>query len=160
MDHTTRDLSAPTHDGGRGTASALVGTVAGRLAHEFPELPVGVIIAACVRSLRDLRRVPLTTLLDAPFDGVRELVEEQSRRALRDGLALRVPRQHGQMLLAADDMPVLRLLPSQMSFAEIAVVVGSNAAEVRTRAIGIYRRLGAVSRAEAVERAGSLGLLR
>jgi len=159
MEHTTRDLSAPTHDGGRGTASALVGTVAGRLAHEFPELPVGVIIAACVRSLRDLRRVSLTTLLDAPFDGVQELVEEQSRRALRDSDELRVPRQRSQMLLATDDLRVLRLLPRQMSFAEIAVAVGSNAAEVKTRAIGIYRRLGVVSRAEAVERATSLGLL-
>jgi DNA-binding CsgD family transcriptional regulator len=171
MENTTLDLLsvAPEHAGGRWTASAVVGTVVGRLAQEFPELPVGVIIAASVRSLRELRRVPLTTLLDAPFDGVRELVEERSRRALRDSDAVRVPRQLSEMrrgdidnghgLLAADDMPVLRLLPSQMSFAEIAVALGSNAAEVRTRAIGICRRLGAVSRAEAVERAGSRGLL-
>jgi len=62
-------------------------------------------------------------------------------------------------LLAARDVRVLRLLPREMSFAEIAVAVGSNPAEVKTRAIGIYRRLGALSRAEAVERARSLGLL-
>src|SRR3954453_13817494 len=126
MDNTTIRPSspAPTDASERWTASAVVDTVVGRLAQEFPGLPVGVIIAASVRSLRELRRVPLTTLLNAPFDGVRELVEERSRRALRDGVALRAPRQHRQMLLAADDMPVLRLLPSQMSFAEIAVAVG------------------------------------
>src|SRR4051812_36335890 len=155
--------AAPEHAGDRWTASAVVGTVVGRLAQEFPELPVGVIIAASVRSLRDLRRVPLTTLLDAPFDGVRELVEERSRRALRDRDVLRVPRPRSHMrrgelddghgVLATDDLRVLRLLPSRMSFAEIAVAVGSNPAEVRTRAIGIYRRLGAVSPAEAGERA-------
>ena len=161
MGNPTLDLlsAAPEHAGDRWTASAVVGTVVGRLAQEFPDVPVGAIIATTVRSLRDLRRVPLTTLLEAPFDGVRELVEERSRRALRDSDALRVPRQHSQMLLDIEDTRVLRLLPRQMSFAEIAVAVGSNAAEVRSRAIGIYRRLGVVSRAEAVERAGSLGLL-
>src|SRR3954469_3687655 len=140
MQNTTLELlsAAPEHAGDRWTASAVVGTVVGRLAQEFPDLPVGVIIAASVRSLRDLRRVPLTTLLDAPFDGVRELVEEQSRRALRDSDELRVPRQRSRMrrgderprrdhpvlddkghididngcgLLATDDLRVLRLLP-------------------------------------------------
>src|SRR3954453_20257754 len=172
MEDTTLELlsAAPEHAGDRWTASAVVGTVVGRLAQEFPDLPVGGIIAASVRSLRGLRRVPLTTLLDAPFDGVRELVEDRSRRALRDSDALRGTRHGSQLrrgdidnghgLLTTDDLRVVQLLPGQMSFAEIAVAVGSNAAEVRTRAIGIYRRLGAVSRAEAVERADSLGLLR
>ena len=161
MRNTTLDLlsAAPEQAGDRWTASAVIGTVVARLAQEFPDVPVGAIIATTVRSLRDLRRVPLTTLLEAPFDGVRELVEERSRRALRDSDALRVPRHRSQMVLDIEDTRVLRLLPRQMSFAEIAVAVGSNAAEVRSRAIGIYRRLGVVSRAEAVERAGSLGLL-
>ena len=65
----------------------------------------------------------------------------------------------GRVLFSTDDLRVLRLLPRQMSFAEIAVAVGWDAPEVKTRAIAIYRRLGAVSRAEAVERARSLGLV-
>src|SRR3954465_11142633 len=91
--------AAPEHAGDRWTASAVVGTVVGRLAQEFPDLAAGVIIAASVRALAARLPLPLTTLRGAPFDGVRELVEERSRRALRDGLALRAPRQHGQMLL-------------------------------------------------------------
>jgi LuxR family maltose regulon positive regulatory protein len=65
----------------------------------------------------------------------------------------------GRVLFSTDDLRVLRLLPSQMSFGEIAVVVEWDAPQVKTRAIAIYRRLGAVSRAEAVERARSLGLI-
>ena len=118
MENATRDVPPPAlmHADGRWTGSAVVGTVVGRLAHEFPELPVGLIIAASVRSLHELRRVPLTTLVDAPFDGVRELVEEQSRRALRDSDALRVPRQRKQMLRAMTPRAT-RLFPSPVSSA-------------------------------------------
>jgi hypothetical protein len=75
----------PRHDGGGWTGSAVVATVVGRLAHEFPDLPLGSIIAATVRSIHELRTIPLTTLRDAPFDGVAELVEGQTRHALRAG---------------------------------------------------------------------------
>src|SRR3954454_11107640 len=107
MENITPSLSSPvpTHDGGRWTAAAVVGTVVGRLAHEFPELPVGLVIAATVRSLHDLRRVPLTALLDAPYDGVRELVEEQSRRALRDSGDVRVSRQLSRMRRGDEETP-------------------------------------------------------
>src|SRR4051794_17843332 len=107
MKNTTCDRLSPSpaHGGGGWTASAVVGSVVGRLAQEFPELPVGLIIAATVRSLHELRRVPLTTLLDAPFDGVRELVEEQSRRALRDSDELRVQPQLSWMRRGDEQRP-------------------------------------------------------
>lgn len=66
---------------------------------------------------------------------------------------------NGWVPFSTEDLRVLRLLPRPMSFAEIAITLGRNAPEVKTRAIAIYRRLGAVSRAEAVERARSLGLV-
>lgn len=159
---------APRQVGGW-TAPAVVSIVVGRLAHEFPDLPVGSIIAATVRTLHELRLVPLTTLRDAPFDSVLELVEEQTWHALCANDEPRVPGQRtlrrpmdihiGHVPFSSDDLRVLRLLPRPMSFAEIAVALGSNAPEVKTRAIAIYRRLGVVSRAEAVERAKSLGLV-
>src|SRR3954453_6352841 len=107
MDNTTIRPSspAPTDASERWTASAVVDTVVGRLAQEFPGLPVGVIIAASVRSLRELRRIPLTTLLDAPFDGVRELVEERSRRALCDSDELRVQPQLSWMRRGDEQRP-------------------------------------------------------
>lgn len=90
---------APTHVGGRWTAPAVVSIVVGRLAPEFPDLPLGSIIAATVRTLHELRRVPLATVLDSPFDGVLELVEEQARHSLRANEGQPVPRQRAPMRL-------------------------------------------------------------
>src|SRR3954469_18904385 len=146
MESETVDLVAPAHvHAGGWTASEVVSTAAGTLAHEFPDLPLGAVIAATVRTLHELRRVPLTELLDAPFAGVRELVEDQARHAL-------TVRDNGSVLFSVDDLRVLRLLPGEMSFAEIAVALGRSTGEVKTRAIAIYRRLGGTSRADAVER--------
>ena len=71
----------------------------------------------------------------------------------------RIGTHTGWLLFSTDDLRVLQLLPREMSLAEIATAVGRRPPEVRTRAIGIYRQLGAVDRAEAVERAKSLGLV-
>ena len=74
-------------------ASTVVSAVVMRLAGEFPDLPLGSVIAVTARSLRELRRVSLTALLDAPVDDVLQLVEEQARHAIRNSDVLRVPRQ-------------------------------------------------------------------
>lgn len=83
MEEEPRDAPAlaPAHTRMRST-SAVVAAVAVTLAQEFPHVPVGVLIAATIRSLRGLQRVPLTTLVDAPFNDVLELVTEQTRRAV------------------------------------------------------------------------------
>jgi DNA-binding NarL/FixJ family response regulator len=57
------------------------------------------------------------------------------------------------------DLQVLQLLPQPLSHAEIAARLGSSPGAVRTRAVSIYRVLGAVSRGDAVRRARELGLV-
>jgi LuxR family maltose regulon positive regulatory protein len=61
--------------------------------------------------------------------------------------------------LTAPELQVLRLLPSELSFAEIGSRLRISAGTVHTRAETAYRKLAACSRAEAVERATTVGLL-
>jgi len=97
VEEETHDRPARSFQASGRKASEVVSTVAVTLAVEFPHLPFGALIAATIRSLRGLQRVPLTTLLDAPFNDVLELVEEQTRQALRrrdePGVTQRTERQ-------------------------------------------------------------------
>jgi LuxR family transcriptional regulator, maltose regulon positive regulatory protein len=54
---------------------------------------------------------------------------------------------------------VLRLLPSELSFAEIGSRLRLSSRTVATHADATYRKLAACSRSEAVERARMVGLL-
>jgi len=60
--------------------------------------------------------------------------------------------------LTTAELEVLRLLPSELSFAEIGARLRVSANTVRTHADATYRKLAACSRAEAVERARAVGL--
>ena len=51
------------------------------------------------------------------------------------------------------------LLPTHLSFIEIADIQVLSPNTVKTQAISIYRKLGASSRSDAVARARELGLL-
>ena len=68
----------------------------------------------------------------------------------------------GEVLEAPSEaqLAVLRLLPSDLSAREIAGELFLSANTVHTHTRAIYRKLGVRSRAEAVARAGELGLLR
>lgn len=57
------------------------------------------------------------------------------------------------------ELRVLRLLPSELSFAEMGSRLRLSAATVKTHADAAYRKLAACSRSEAVERARAVGLL-
>jgi ATP/maltotriose-dependent transcriptional regulator MalT len=61
--------------------------------------------------------------------------------------------------LTIAELRVLRLLPSDLSFAEIGSRLRVSAATVKVRADAAYRKLSACSRSEAVERAQAVGLL-
>ena len=61
--------------------------------------------------------------------------------------------------LTAPELQVLRLLPSELSFAEIGSRMRVSASTVKTHAEAAYRKLAACSRAEAVERARTVGVL-
>ena len=61
--------------------------------------------------------------------------------------------------LTTAEMRVLRYLPTHLSFREIAGQLYVSRFTVKSQALAVYRKLGATSRAEAVERARGLGLL-
>jgi LuxR family maltose regulon positive regulatory protein len=61
--------------------------------------------------------------------------------------------------LTAAEMRVLRFLPTQLSFPEIAGGIFLSRHTVKTQALAIYHKLGVSSRTAAVERARSIGLL-
>jgi len=61
--------------------------------------------------------------------------------------------------LTAAELRLLPLLPSYLSFREIADRLDISRNTVKTQAISVYRKLGVTSRTDAVERAQTLGLL-
>lgn len=61
--------------------------------------------------------------------------------------------------LTAAERRLLAYLPTHFSFREIATRVGVSRFTVKSQAASIYRKLGASSRGEAVERAEALGLI-
>ncbi len=65
----------------------------------------------------------------------------------------------GPSSLTIAELRILRFLPSHRSFREIAEQLGVSANTVKTQAHAVYRKLGAASRSEAVERAREAGLL-
>jgi len=60
--------------------------------------------------------------------------------------------------LTTTERQIIGLLPSPLSFAQMAQRLDVSPGTVRATAITLYRRMGVVSRAEAVERALVLGL--
>jgi LuxR family maltose regulon positive regulatory protein len=111
----------------------------------------------------------------ADIVGARTLLAEASRLARRTPDAiifqrwfdeawaymdtLAETRLAGPSSLTIAELRILRFLPSHRSFREIAEQIGVSANTVKTQAHAVYRKLGAVSRSEAVARARDAGLL-
>ena len=57
------------------------------------------------------------------------------------------------------ELQILAFLPSHLSFDEIGMRVGRSGGAIQGFAIGIYRKLGVISRRDAVERGLVLGLV-
>ena len=66
---------------------------------------------------------------------------------------------HTDSVLTAAELRLLPLLPTHLTFREIGARLHVSRNTVKTQAISIYRKLGATSRADAVDRAGDLGLV-
>ena len=80
--------------------------------------------------------------------------------ALRAAIASQQPTlAGGASTLTAAELRVLALLPYYLSFKEIGQRLGVKATTVKTHALGIYGKLGASSRSEAVDLAVDAGLL-
>jgi LuxR family maltose regulon positive regulatory protein len=111
----------------------------------------------------------------ADIVGARTLLAEASRLARRTPDAiifqrwfdeawaymdtLAETRLAGPSSLTIAELRILRFLPSHRSFREIAEQIGVSANTVKTQAHAVYRKLGAVSRSEAVARARDAGLV-
>jgi DNA-binding CsgD family transcriptional regulator len=77
----------------------------------------------------------------------------------RSALAPGGPAWSGERPLTESETRVLRYLPTHMSAAEIAAELRLSPNTVRTHLRHLYRKLGAHSRHEAVQRARAIGLL-
>ena len=97
-----------------------------------------------IRELEDGGRVPWLAA-----DVGRELAEAQSRAAVGELLDPPSPAE----------LAVLRLLDSDLSVRQIGEELFLSANTVRTHTRSIYRKLSVNSRADAVARAGALGLI-
>jgi LuxR family maltose regulon positive regulatory protein len=105
--------------------------------------------ALLLREVDDIlwRRPRLGTLV-AAAERLREEIAEKPD--LSDGWA---------STLTTAELRLLPLLTTHLSFREIAARLFVSRNTVKTQAISIYRKLGASSRSEAIERAVSLGLV-
>jgi LuxR family maltose regulon positive regulatory protein len=120
-------------------------------------------IAAVQLGLGELRRDP-ATLRDARAT-IADCEEPGRLPALIEAaeVALRGRRGGARRQIAGDlsdrELAVLRLMPSESSLREIACLLYLSQNTVKTHTRSIYRKLGATSRGEAVDRGRELGLL-
>ena len=61
--------------------------------------------------------------------------------------------------LTAAELRLLPLLATHLSFREIGEQLYVSRNTIKTQAISVYRKLGVSRRSDAIERAGSLGLI-
>jgi len=93
------------------------------------------------------RRRPHLGILVDQTEGLRRQVGEMSADVA------------GSSTLTTAELRLLPLLPTHLSFREIGERLFVSTNTVKTQAISIYRKLGASSRSEAIQRATEIGLL-
>ncbi|MFN8157030.1 MAG: AAA family ATPase [Candidatus Nanopelagicales bacterium] len=89
----------------------------------------------------------LSTTIGEGLEEIEEMVREQSTSGVGVGT------------LTPAELRVLAYLPSHLTFPQIGERLFLSASTVKTHALSIYRKLGVGSRAAAVEKARSLGLV-
>jgi LuxR family maltose regulon positive regulatory protein len=120
-------------------------------------------IAVALTGLGEARRDPATLqealalLVDCEDPGRLPTVIEETQIRLRGRAP--GPRRKLAADLSVRELAVLRLLPSGASLREIASTLYLSLNTVKTHSRSIYRKLGAGSREEAVQRGRELGLL-
>jgi LuxR family transcriptional regulator, maltose regulon positive regulatory protein len=81
-------------------------------------------------------------------------------RVIRAGLSTnRDPSTPGASALTAAELRLLPMLPTHLSFPEMAEEMFLSRHTIKSQAMSLYRKLGASSRSEAVARSRELGLL-
>ena len=98
----------------------------------------------------------------------RRILDGDSERSVPDGGVVGLETLLGQLSvgltygfapITTSELRVLRLLPSCLSFAEMAQLLFVSRYTVKSHAMSIYRKLDASTRSQVVERACSLGYL-
>ena len=79
-------------------------------------------------------------------------------RHLHQG-SVRVSASHLFEALTSRELTILELLPTHLSYGEIGVRLHLSINTVKSNIKSIYRKLGVTTRSDAVEAAGSLGLI-
>jgi len=126
----------------------------GRVAQEFGDHPEAAVTRMrWARALADEESPEQTAAPGALTDADAPLLEAIAREALGSLYTAR------QVLLTRGETRVLRYLPTHLSAREIAAELYLSPNTVKTHQRHLYEKLGAHSRAQAVERARALGLL-
>jgi len=96
-------------------------------------------------------------------EGAAQWHRQAARTSARDRVGapyVTYPIVRGRADLTLAELQVLAFLPSHLSFQDIGVRLGRSGNAIQRLAIGIYRKLGVISRRDAVERGLVLGLVR
>jgi LuxR family maltose regulon positive regulatory protein len=109
-------------------------------------------IAAARTMLREAREIASRGADVGALAVSLEELEERVRTLRHEGAV-------GSTTLTAAELRILGLLPTHLSFREIAARVFVSRNTVKTQAISVYRKLHVTSRSEAVARGRELGLL-
>ena len=123
----------------------------------------GLIVAAADQAAADAVAEDAATIEAADEVAAESVAESLMTIAAADEIAAEATSQAGARVRAASitmaEAQVLRYLPTALPFSVIADKMGISRSAAKERAERLYNRLGVHSRAEAVSRARSLGLI-
>jgi DNA-binding NarL/FixJ family response regulator len=123
----------------------------------------GLIVAAADQAAADAVAEDAATIEAAEDVAAESVAESLITVAAADQMAAEATSQAGARVRAASitmaEAQVLRYLPTPLPFSVIAGKLGISRSAAKERAARLYNRLGVHSRAEAVSRARSLGLI-
>jgi DNA-binding CsgD family transcriptional regulator len=123
----------------------------------------GLIVAAADQAAADAVAEDAATMEAAEEVAAESVAESLITVAAADETAAEATSEAGKRVRAASitmaEAQVLRYLPTSLPFAVIAGKLGISRSAAKERAARLYHRLGVHSRAEAVSRARSLGLI-
>jgi DNA-binding NarL/FixJ family response regulator len=124
----------------------------------------GLIVSAADQAAADAIAEDIATTEAADEVAAESVAESLITIAAADELAAEATSQADERVRAASitmaEAQVLRYLPTPLPFSVIADKLGISRSAAKERAERLYKRLGVHSRAEAVSRARSLGLVR
>ena len=149
LDEAERDIRRAVELARRGVAKAEIGYALLAYAQVRHDLGQHDEARALVREARQ-------AVESCPDPGVLVEMLARGERRLRAAGPTRSPAREE---LTDRELAVLRLLPSELSLREIGSALYVSLNTVKSHSKGVYRKLGASSREEAVERARDLGLV-